>query len=188
MDFTCIQVLEIKPDEALRRLKLVLQREGFVQTTDVDIAGLLSRAEDGDIEFCTLVNAYDPKLVRRTLDVAREAALLPATSFLVREYDGGSLVEAVDPQLVAVVPGRPELQPVAEDGFSVSWPRRPSPPRPKAEPRLRRRPRAVTCPAKWKSACSGSFFRRLRACLVASRCRTADGSSSWPRPTRQSPR
>ena len=118
MDFTCVQALEIKPAEALRRLKFVLQREGFAQTTEVDIAGLLSREEGGEVEFCTLVNAYDPKLVRRTLDVAREAALLPATSFLVREYDGGSLVEAVDPQLVAVVPGRPELQPVAEDAWA----------------------------------------------------------------------
>ena len=115
MDFTSVQTLETNPGEALRRLKLVLQREGFAETTEVDFAGLLRTAKAGEVEFCTLVNAYDPKLVQSTLEVAREAALLPATSFLVREYNGGSLVEALDPRLLAVAAARPELQPVAEE-------------------------------------------------------------------------
>ena len=115
MDFTSVQTLELNPSEALRRLKMVLQREGFAETAEVDFSGLLRTAKVEEVEFCTLVNAYDPKLVQRILEVAREAALLPATSFLVREYNGGSLVEALDPRLLAVAAARPELQPIAED-------------------------------------------------------------------------
>ncbi len=67
------------------------------------------------IEPQIILGACNPQLAHRALEIdPRVAALLPC-NVVVRTDNGRTIVEALDPKLIAEIPANPALTPIAEE-------------------------------------------------------------------------
>ena len=67
------------------------------------------------IEDYVILGACNPPLAHRALAADRSIGLLLPCNVVVRTTPAGIVVEALDPQIMAALTGRPELKPVADE-------------------------------------------------------------------------
>ena len=114
MDFSRRITLSETYDEVIPRVKEALKAEGFGVLTEIDVRATLKEKLDVDVEPQIILGACNPKLAHRALQIdARVATLLPC-NVVVRTDGGQTVVEALDPKIIADVPGNPDLEPIAE--------------------------------------------------------------------------
>ncbi|MGI8806880.1 MAG: DUF302 domain-containing protein [Acidimicrobiales bacterium] len=115
MDFTRRIELDTTYDETIGRVTDALKDQGFGVLTEIDVRQTLKDNLDVDIEPQVILGACNPQLAHRALEIdPRVAALLPC-NVVVRTENGRTVVEALDPKLIAEVPGNPALAPIAEE-------------------------------------------------------------------------
>ena len=83
--------------------------------TEIDVQATLKSKLGQDMEEYLILGACNPELAHQALDVDREIGLLLPCNVVVRRSGGATVVEALDPQVMVSLPGRPELQPVADE-------------------------------------------------------------------------
>jgi len=115
MDFTRRINLDATYDDAIGRVKDALKDQGFGVLTEIDVRQTLKDKLDIDVDPQIILGACNPQLAHRALEIdPRIAALLPC-NVVVRTDNGRTIVEALDPKLIADVPGNPALAPIAEE-------------------------------------------------------------------------
>ena len=115
MDFTRRIELDIPYDDAIARVKDALKDQGFGVLTEIDVRQTLKDKLDIDVEPQIILGACNPQLAHRALEIdPRIAALLPC-NVVVRTEGGSTVVEALDPKIIAEVPDNPALAPIAEE-------------------------------------------------------------------------
>lgn len=115
MDFTRRIELDTNYDDTIGRVTAALKDQGFGVLTEIDVRQTLKDKLDVDIEPQVILGACNPQLAHRALEIdPRVAALLPC-NVVVRTENGRTVVEALDPKLIAEVPGNPALAPIAEE-------------------------------------------------------------------------
>ena len=115
MDFTRRIELDTTYDDTIGRVKDALADQGFGVLTEIDVRQTLKDKLDVDIEPQIILGACNPQLAHRALEIdPRVAALLPCY-VVVRTENGRTVVEALDPKLIAEVHGNPALTPIAEE-------------------------------------------------------------------------
>ena len=115
MDFTRRIELDTAYDDTIVRVKDALKDQGFGVLTEIDVRQTLKDKLDVDIEPQVILGACNPQLAHRALEIdPRVAALLPC-NVVVRTENGRTVVEALDPKLIAEVPGNPALAPIADE-------------------------------------------------------------------------
>ena len=115
MDFTRRIELDTPYDDAIPRVKDALKDQGFGVLTEIDVRQTLKDKLNIDIEPQIILGACNPQLAHRALEIdPRIAALLPC-NVVVRTDNGRTVVEALDPKLIAEIPGNPALTPIAEE-------------------------------------------------------------------------
>lgn len=115
MDFTRRIELDSPYDEAITRVTGALKDQGFGVLTEIDVRRTFKEKLDIDVEPEIILGACNPQLARRALEIdPRIAALLPC-NVVVRTEQGRTIVEALDPKILAEVPGNPALVPIAEE-------------------------------------------------------------------------
>ena len=62
-----------------------------------------------------ILGACNPQLAHQALQVTRNIGLLLPGNVDVSQYDGGVMVQALDPSIIAALPGDPSLQPIADE-------------------------------------------------------------------------
>ena len=102
-------------DEAVARTREALQEQGFGVLTEIDVQATLKSKLDLDMEQYLILGACNPQLAHQALDVDRDIGLLLPCNVVVRRSGDATLVQALDPRVMVSVPGRPELQPVADE-------------------------------------------------------------------------
>ncbi len=102
-------------DEAVERTKAALAEQGFGVLTEIDVQATLKAKLDQDLEPYLILGACNPQLASRALGVERDIGLLLPCNVVVRRDGDRTLVQALDPQVMVSLPGRPELQDVADD-------------------------------------------------------------------------
>lgn len=107
--------LDLTYDEAVPQVKTAFLAQGFGALTEIDVQATLKEKLGEDIERYLIIGACNPGLAHRALNIQREIGLLLPCNVVVREHDGGVLVQALDPAIIASVPDLPELEPVAAD-------------------------------------------------------------------------
>ena len=102
-------------DDAVAAIKAALQEQGFGTLTEIDVRATLKKKLDVDSEPQLIIGACNLQLAHRALEVdARVGALLPC-NVVVRVDAEGTIVEALDPEMMAEITGAPGLREIADD-------------------------------------------------------------------------
>jgi uncharacterized protein (DUF302 family) len=115
MGFTRRIHTDLPYDEAVTATKAALQEQGFGILTQIDLRQTLKDKLDVDTDPQVIIGACNPQLAHRALGVDPRVATLLPCNVVVRTEDGRTVVEALDPSMMADVSGVPELGEVAED-------------------------------------------------------------------------
>ena len=115
MNFTQRIDIDLDYDDTIARVTDALKEQGFGVLTQIDVRQTLKDKLDVDTEPQIILGACNPQLAHQALQAdPRIAALLPC-NVVVRTEGSRTVVEALDPKLIAEVPGNDDLRPIAED-------------------------------------------------------------------------
>jgi uncharacterized protein (DUF302 family) len=104
--------------EAVARVREALKAQGFGVLTEIDVRATMSDKLGQDMEDYLILGACNPPLAHRALDADRRIGLLLPCNVVVRTADGQTVIEALNPQVMAEVTGQPSLKPVADEATS----------------------------------------------------------------------
>jgi uncharacterized protein (DUF302 family) len=99
----------------VERVRDELKAEGFGVLTEIDVAGTLREKLNERMEEYVILGACNPPLAHRALLADRSIGLLLPCNVVVRSSSAGTVVEALDPQIMVGASDNPELKNVADD-------------------------------------------------------------------------
>ena len=101
--------------ETVERVREELKAEGFGVLTEIDIATTLREKLNEQVEDYVILGACNPPLAHQALQADRSIGLLLPCNIVVRTTTTGTVVEALDPQIMVGLSDNPELKSVADD-------------------------------------------------------------------------
>ncbi len=106
VDFTLRATTTLPYDETLTAVRGLLEEAGFGVLTEIDIQATLKKKLDVDVAPQIILGACRPQLAHVALLAEPAiAALLPCNVVVRGLEDGGSVVEAIDPDVMMSVAG-----------------------------------------------------------------------------------
>jgi uncharacterized protein (DUF302 family) len=115
MEFTRRIDLGLDFDTAVAATKAALQEQGFGTLTEIDVRQTLKDKLDVETVEQVIIGACNPALAHRALEVDPRVATLLPCNVVVRSEGGGTVVEALDPMMMASVSAVPALEEIAAD-------------------------------------------------------------------------
>jgi uncharacterized protein (DUF302 family) len=115
MEYAKTITLDLPYDEAVPRVKEAFKEQGFGTLTEIDVKATLKEKIDVDVDDYVILGACNPHLAHQALEIELEIGLLLPCNVVVRSHEGKSIVHALDPQVIAAVPGNDALQTVASE-------------------------------------------------------------------------
>jgi uncharacterized protein (DUF302 family) len=100
--------------EAVARGRDALQQQGFGVLTEIDVTATLRDKLGEQMEDYVILGACNPPFAHQALGIDRSIGLLLPCNVVVRAAGDGTVVEALDPQVMVTLTGRPELKPIAD--------------------------------------------------------------------------
>jgi len=100
---------------AVQRVRDALKEQGFGVLTEIDVRTTMRDKLGEEMEDYVILGACNPPLAHRALAADRKIGLLLPCNVVVRGGDGETIVEAMDPDVMAEVTGQAALQAVADD-------------------------------------------------------------------------
>ena len=101
--------------DTLARVRAALAGQGFGVLTEIDVTATLRAKLGEEMEDYLILGACNPPSARQALGIDRSIGLLLPCNVAVRATPEGTLVEALDPQVMVTLTERPELKPVADE-------------------------------------------------------------------------
>ena len=101
--------------EAVRRVREALAAQGFGVLTEIDVRATLHEKLGADMEDYLILGACNPPLAHQALAADRKVGLLLPCTVVIRSGHGETIIEALDPQIMAEVAGQAALRPVAAE-------------------------------------------------------------------------
>lgn len=101
--------------EAVERTKAALKEQGFGVLTEVDIKQTMKEKRGIDFRPYVILGACNPPLAEQALTAELDLGLLLPCNVVVYETEGGSMVQAMDPEPVLGLVGNPRLEPIARE-------------------------------------------------------------------------
>lgn len=105
--------------EAITRTKAALKEQGFGVLSEIDVKATLKEKRNVDFRPYIILGACNPALAHRALQTELDIGLLLPCNVVVYEVDGGSMVEAIDPERALDIVGTPELQAIAAEAKAL---------------------------------------------------------------------
>ncbi|MFE3171651.1 DUF302 domain-containing protein [Amycolatopsis sp. NPDC059090] len=91
-------------DDVMAKTRTALAGAGFGVLTEIDVRATMREKLDERMERYTILGACNPPLAHRALTATREIGLLLPCNVVVRENEaGGTIVEAINPAMMAEV-------------------------------------------------------------------------------------
>jgi uncharacterized protein (DUF302 family) len=101
--------------ETVQRVRDSLLEQGFGVLTEIDVRATMREKLGFEMEDYLILGACNPPLADRALGTDRSIGLLLPCNVVVRTGPEATIVEALNPQLMAEVTGQPSIQPVADE-------------------------------------------------------------------------
>lgn len=111
---TSITLAEPFP-EAVARVRAALAAQGFGVLTEIDVTATMQAKLGEQMEDYVILGACNPPFAHQALGIDRSIGLLLPCNVVVRGAADGTVVEALDPQVMVTLTGRTELKPVADE-------------------------------------------------------------------------
>lgn len=115
MEYALTIEMALSQDDAIAKVREAFAAQGFGILTEIDVQATLKAKTGAEIEPYLILGACNPQLAHQALDIERRIGLLLPCNVVVRAGDGCTIVEALDAKVIAEVPGRAELAPIAEE-------------------------------------------------------------------------
>jgi len=97
------------------RVRDELAGEGFGVLTEIDVTATMREKVGAEMEDYVILGACNPPLAHAALESDRSIGLLLPCNVVVRASDGGTTVEALDPQIMVELSDNRDLKAVADD-------------------------------------------------------------------------
>ncbi len=107
--------LDLPYADAVNRVRAALKEQGFGVLTEIDVTATMAAKLGEQIEDYIILGACNPPFAYRALGIDRSIGLLLPGNVVVRATEAGTVVEALDPQIMVTLTGRPELKIVADE-------------------------------------------------------------------------
>ena len=101
--------------ETTQRVRDELKAEGFGVLTETDVTSTLREKLGEDVEDYVIFGACNPPLAHRALSIDRSIGLLLPCNVVVRASGDGTIVEALNPEIMVSLSDKPELESIADD-------------------------------------------------------------------------
>ncbi len=111
--------LDLPVDEAIDRLKDVLQAHHLGIVSDVDVQKIVKAKLGEDMPAYRILGACNPKLAKRVLGAQPEAGTLLPCNIVVRAEGEGSVIHFMDPEPVLALANDAEIEAVAREARSM---------------------------------------------------------------------
>lgn len=115
MGFTRRIDIDLPYDEAVAAIKAAFAEQGFGTLTEIDLRQTLQDKLGVDTGPQVIIGACNPELAYRAVGIDPRVATLLPCNVVVRTEDGRTVIEALDPAMMADVSGAAELAEVADD-------------------------------------------------------------------------
>ena len=115
MSYGTSVTLNLPFGDALGRVRAALQEQGSGVLTEIDVTATLRARLGEQIEDYIILGACNPPFAHQALGIDRSIGLLLPCNVVVRASADGTMVEALDPQVMVTLTGQPELKPVADE-------------------------------------------------------------------------
>jgi uncharacterized protein (DUF302 family) len=102
-------------EQAVSRVKELLQAEGFGVLTEIDVRRTLKQKLNEEFRKYVILGACHPTLAHRALGLELEIGLLLPCNVIVYEEDGRAVVSIMDPITALGIVGNDRLQPIAAE-------------------------------------------------------------------------
>lgn len=103
-------------DATVQRVREALATQGFGVLTEIDVKATMKSKLDEDVEDFVILGACNPPLAYRALEAERSVGLLLPCNVVVRAVDGdATMVEILDPQIIAAHTDAPAIRDVAQE-------------------------------------------------------------------------
>jgi len=111
------RVVPLPMEEADRRVREELQKEGFGILTEIDVKATMKKKLDVDFKTYKILGACNPPLAHRALSEEEDIGLLLPCNVIVYAGDeeGTSVVAIIDPRVQLGITGRDDIGPLAEE-------------------------------------------------------------------------
>lgn len=101
-------------EETLEATREALSEQGFGVLTEIDMQSTLKTKIDAEIERYVILGACNPQLAKAAIDTDRQVGLLLPCNVVVRVDGSGTIVEAMNPQVMVGLSDAPGLAEVAD--------------------------------------------------------------------------
>ena len=102
-------------EPTMTRVREALADQGFGVLTEIDMAATLQERLGVQIAPHVILGACNPPLAYRAVQAEESIGLLLPCNVVVRTGEDGTVVEAMDPQVMVGVTGNDELTAVADE-------------------------------------------------------------------------
>lgn len=98
------------------RVRAALKEQGFGVLTEIDVRTILRERIGAEMADYLILGACNPSLAHRALSLDPDIGLLLPCNVVVRaDGPAHTIVQALDPQVMVRVTGRPELTEIADE-------------------------------------------------------------------------
>lgn len=119
-DYTLATQLTASYDDAVALTRNALQGVGFGVLTEIDVKATMKTKLDIDVPAQIILGACRPPLAHRAMTAEPSVATLLPCNVVVRENPtGGTIVEMIDPGVMAQLATAPELADVAAEARAL---------------------------------------------------------------------
>ncbi len=116
MEYARTIELNIPYEEAVPKVKEAFKEQGFGTLVEIDVRATLREKIGEETEPYIILGTCNPNLAHRALQVEPALGVLLPCNVVVRSTGERSvMVQALDPMVMARVPEKAELEPIAEE-------------------------------------------------------------------------
>ncbi len=102
-------------DKTIERVTQALAKEGFGVLTEIDVAATLKKKLGLDMPPYRILGACNPQFAHKALEAEPEIGALLPCNVVVRQKDGKTVVDIMDPLAVMQLVGKPEVEKIATE-------------------------------------------------------------------------